>query len=224
VASQTADLFQAQDSTSAAKFRVVANGDVSAGSLGLGFATPYSGVSNSILGILTAGAANVGISVRGSVSQTANLQTWQNSSGTVLASVNSAGDIQTSTAILAGTAGWLSATLSVRPLNQGIIGQVIRGAASQSANLQEWQSSAGSVLTSIGNTGDLRAPALRTTNDWLVAGNVNSGASIRMERATGTAPGTANQIRLQVLTGTTGLRIVAVGPTGTVVTIADNIT
>jgi hypothetical protein len=67
---------------------------MSTGSLGLGYATPYSGVSNSILGILTAGAANIGIAVRGSSGQTADLQVWQNSGGTVVANMQAGGNLK----------------------------------------------------------------------------------------------------------------------------------
>jgi hypothetical protein len=227
VASQTADLFQAQDSTSAAKFRVVANGDVSAGSLGLGFATPYSGVSNSILGILTAGAANVGISVRGSVSQTANLQTWQNSSGTVLASVNSSGDITTSAAIFAGTSTWFTATANIRPLNANVVGAVIRGQASQVSNLQEWQNSAGAVAAFVNPGGLGRFENVGTGNGLAVLGYNASGGHVTLNRATAAMsnPG-ANVGRLYFRDGTnagTLKLVVRAGAAGAETTILDNI-
>ena len=39
------------------------------------------------------GAANIGLIVRGAASQTANLQEWQDSAGTVLARIESTGKI-----------------------------------------------------------------------------------------------------------------------------------
>ena len=57
------------------------------------FGTTTVGSSSNLaarLGILTV-AGTVGIAVRGGASQTANLQEWQNSAGTVLTSVNSGG-------------------------------------------------------------------------------------------------------------------------------------
>jgi hypothetical protein len=43
--------------------------------------------------VQTSAAANKGLIVKGAASQSANLQEWQNSAGTVLAKVNSAGQI-----------------------------------------------------------------------------------------------------------------------------------
>lgn len=123
---QTADLLQAQDSTGAKKTYIAANGDMSTGSLGLGYAAPYSGVSNSILGILTVGAGNKGITVRGAASQTANLQEWQNSAGTILANVASDGLIRGSANIIAqgvvGTTGGAAGNTAIARLQANSAG------------------------------------------------------------------------------------------------------
>jgi hypothetical protein len=111
-------------------------------------------------------AAIAGLVVKGAASQTANLQEWQNSAGTVLASINSSGDITTSAAIFAGTSTWFTATANIRPLNANVIGAVIRGAASQTANLQEWQNSAGTIQASIDSSGQLRSPAILNNNSF----------------------------------------------------------
>lgn len=62
----------------------------------------------------------------------------------------------------------------VSPFNANTVGQIVRGAASQAAHLQEWQSSAGDVLMSISENGYLKikkttAPAdAELDNDELV--------------------------------------------------------
>jgi hypothetical protein len=233
VASQTADLFQAQDSTSTARFRVVANGDVSAGSLGLGFATPYSGVSNSILGILTAGAANVGISVRGSVGQTANLQTWQNSAGAVLSFINQSGSI--SVPFLGSpTAGrsYLqtngdTGALQVIAGSASLKAMVVQGAASQTANLQEWQNSAGTVQARVNASGIILGVSLRTGQQWVQLKEENSGGALSLTKMTSAAGNDGAGIgRIYFRDGTnagTLKLVVRAGAAGAETTILDNI-
>ena len=103
------------------------------------------------------------IVIKGASSQSANLQEWQNSSGTALAYISSDGTIHGGGSFLVdGTYGitniraaTLGGSLNVGTgyaLQQGII---VRGAASQSANLQEWQNSSGTVLASISAAGNL---------------------------------------------------------------------
>jgi hypothetical protein len=53
-----------------------------------------------------------------------------------------------------GTASYLSATLNVQARSATERGTVIRGAASQTANLQEWQNSAGGILTRLDSIGN----------------------------------------------------------------------
>jgi hypothetical protein len=150
--------------------------------------------------------------VRGAASQTANLQEWQNDSGTVLAQVGTPGTItirpvtfsaNQSQAILAaqdtsntwtvGSFRFLSdgsgnprfgfvapnATTELLSLNGNFVGvqtaspsavfqvtsnaagniaTIVRGAASQTANLQEWQNSAGTALSWIDSAGSISLP------------------------------------------------------------------
>ena len=112
-----------------------------------------AGISGGTLGRLNVApfsAAQVVAVIRGAASQTANLTEWQLSSGTVGASISSRGDIYTAYNLQAAVAyigsGYLSAGLSAVPPSASNVGAIIRGAASQSANLQEWQNSSGTVL------------------------------------------------------------------------------
>jgi len=141
--------------------------------------------------VVSQAAATQGLIIKGAASQTADLQQWQDSAGTVLAKIMSNGSLfvnSTGTAndpitiqrasatrfkvdpygnvfavaltagnvvnSIAGTAAGIYAT------SASTIGAVIRGAASQSANLQEWQNSSGTVLSSITNNGFLNTPAI----------------------------------------------------------------
>jgi len=120
------------------------------------------------------------IVVRGTTSQTANLQEWQNSSGTVLTSVDSAGALKISPTAALGYAlidipmpsgqaypgvlnrsgsSWITALnptgldsywqARFQPQNTTTVPLYVKGLASQTANLQEWQNSAGTMQAQI---------------------------------------------------------------------------
>jgi hypothetical protein len=103
------------------------------------------------------------------------------------------------------------------------IGVVVQGAASQTANLQEWRNSAGTVLAKVDQTGGMYTSGFFTNSSLAVLGELNSGGQLRLARSTAAGSGITNQIRMQILTGTTGLKLIAVGPSGTSYTILDNI-
>jgi hypothetical protein len=163
-------------------------------------------------------AGTVGVIVRGGASQTADLEQWQNSAGTVLAKVDASGNIDTSGHVVArgsflessptagvhsgvvagtprvlfadgtaaqnwqidnsgGTFRWFTpgnvrmslqadgrwgvpghganeqALITTQQANR--IALTVKGAASQTASLQEWQDSAGVIKAAIGANGQL---------------------------------------------------------------------
>jgi hypothetical protein len=102
--------------------------------------------------VVTRSAASVPLLLRGATSQSANLFEIQNSSGSGLVSVTSAGNINAIGQARVGTTAGL-AQLAVVSAGSSTIGAVIRGAASQTANLFEWQSSGASVLGSVDANG-----------------------------------------------------------------------
>lgn len=173
-ASQTANLQEWQDSagtmlanvSSSGQFLTprltITNGGNIVDSAGT---TPYFGFGSNQIAIYTRNAAYKGLIIQGSASQTANLQEWQDSAGTVITRVGPSGVIETTvqlsarSALTAGTNNYLSASLSVIPLNASVVGQVIRGAASQTADLQQWQNSAGTVLANISASGVITSTA-----------------------------------------------------------------
>jgi hypothetical protein len=231
-ASQTANLLEFQNSSGTAITYVTASGHITASSGSI--STLYSGgqLSSGTMGYFNATTFAPSVSpivVRGTTSQTADLTQWQNSAGSVLAKVDSAGmlvvgntngTIQVSASATTGLfpttgaglelcAGILSATDLIQAYNRGTsafrtiqyralshnfyvgssgtvslqanssgvginitpsgtslavlaasastVGAIIRGAASQTANLQEWQNSAGTVAASINPSGTFTA-------------------------------------------------------------------
>jgi len=113
------------------------------------------------LSVNTTGTATKGVVVRGVASQSANLTEWQDSSGGTAAFVSSAGLFtlaairQTGSGNLNSFGGAAVASQIVTIFTGGTAnkGLVVQGAASQSANLMEWQNSGGTVIASVSNTG-----------------------------------------------------------------------
>jgi hypothetical protein len=163
----------------------------------------------------SASAATVGATIRGAVSQTADLLDIQNSAGTDLLSVNSAGILN------------MTRALMLTQSNPGEIGIRVRGAASQTANLQEWQNSAGTVLAFVRNDGVIRAPFLSTSTNFLFVGEQNSGGYIGMTRQTAALANIgADRAGIYLRTGTnanTLKLVIRAGATGAETTILDNI-
>ena len=114
---------------------------------------PYINMQSSTSGVLinTRDAANKGLVIQGAASQTANLQEWQDSSGTVLAKVDANGTIQSQyftnrTNVSNAYIGWVSDTLLITNRTASSVPFAIQGAASQSASLTVWQNSSANAL------------------------------------------------------------------------------
>jgi hypothetical protein len=174
------------------------------GAVGIGVTAP-----GAKLQVDTTAAATKGLIVKGFTSQSANAFEYQNSAGTVLTNIDSAGNLTVSTTGNAGVYFSINTTtrwgfyhdsstgyfhlrdfvwdgvsrLMVTPGGNFVLGNsggdqtngpkllvttgpdttgntgaarkgiIVKGSASQSANLQEWQDSAGNVLASIGANG-----------------------------------------------------------------------
>lgn len=145
---------------------------------------PFAWDSNKTLTVGSRYAAGQGLIVKGATSQSANLQEWQSSAGTILASISSAGVIIAPNGVFSnanaassfGGSQINSTILSVHANAAGNTPLRVRGAASQTANLQEWQDSAGSVVSSITVAGDHASSGVVT------------GSVLRSNVAVGTAP------------------------------------
>jgi hypothetical protein len=223
IASQTADLTQWQNSAGTMVARVDKNGSISA---------PYFGPSGSgLLGYLdwtgntptfnTGGASVVGMVLKAAASQSADLLQLQDSAGNTYLRMSTFGGITTN------LGSSFPGRLSVGAGSATTIGAVIRGAASQSANLQEWQNSAGTILARMSSAGIFRASQLLSLNGLASMGEFNNGAIFEFVRATGASynPG-ANRATLYFRDGTnagTLKLVVRAGAAGAETTILDNI-
>jgi hypothetical protein len=123
------------------------------------------------------------LSVRGNSGQTANLQEWQNNSGTVLSSITPSGDLNfgsnlwniktNGTNVIQWQPTQGSMFLSYGSSNPPI---TIQGSSGQTANLTNWQNSSGSILAYIRNDGLLNTPAVLSNYTWI--GGFQSGVSV----------------------------------------------
>jgi len=114
-------------------------------------------------------ATGIPVIAKGFAGQSADLQQWQDSAGSVLAGIGSDGRLKTNIlryldntgtyAQLASGAGW-----TLRPGTSGIVPLTVKGDSGQTADLQQWQNSAGSVLAKV-------------KPDGTVAGNYFQGMS-----------------------------------------------
>lgn len=116
--------------------------------------------------------------IRGAVSQTADLQQWQNSAGTTLSRVAANGTIEAPTGTQLGTGsnlffGSLASTIPI----------VARGRASQTADLQQWQSSAGTALLYVAAGGAVVSKT--TSQDSILFGGSASGTNRLYAQQTG---------------------------------------
>jgi hypothetical protein len=120
---------------------------------------PYLATANTFTGgvqqITTASAATKGLIVKATAGQSVNLFEAQNSSGTAVSRFDASGllVIGTGNQIQFGGVGDVGIYLS----SASAIGIIVRGAASQAANLQEWRNSASAVLAKVASSGNIVA-------------------------------------------------------------------
>jgi hypothetical protein len=216
-ASQTANLQEWQDSGGNILSRVGADGrfystqidvaHVNASSQIRGTYEVYAGAAGP-LGALSAKSwvSNIiTIVARGAASQTADLQQWQSSAGTVLASIDPNGQLRTPQIL--NTASFNNSRLQMTNtgalLDVGVASNVVlrvRGATSQTADLQQWQNSSGTVLAKIDKDGNFTANNVRGSGAFNYVQTLGtkqtniSGASAALVSATITTVGYPVQI------------------------------
>ena len=183
-------------------------------------------VTDAALNVGAPSAATVAQIIRGASGQSADYQQWQTNAGATFMAVTSGGSLYTTGQIRAG-ASTSFAQLSSIATSASTIGLGVRGAASQSANLTEWQNSAGSVLAFLTNGGRLFATEFFTFNTRGMLNERNAGAELRLLRMTSATvnPG-ANFGSLYFRDGTnagTLKLVVRAGAAGAETTILDNI-
>jgi hypothetical protein len=197
---------------------------------------------NAKVSIQSPSATTPGLIVRGFASSSANIQEWQRSDGFVLLNVSYAGDVSagsgSSTAIrfryfdgiAASGTYWdttatNSATFNGRSTTAATM--VIKAAASQTANLQEWQNSAGTVFARFDSYGYFNAYGytLPTSNGSFES--AYGGAFMAMKKTTSAvANPVADVARMYLVAGTTAgtlKLVIKAGTAGAETTILDNI-
>jgi hypothetical protein len=190
-ASQTADALQLQDSGGNTYLNMSVFGGISSNLSGA-----YPGRWSVGAGV----ASTIPLVVRGAASQTADLQQWQNSGGTTLASINNGGGIRTTASIKTTALESVTATLAIQPSATTTIGAVIRGAASQSAHLLQLQDSSGTVLSGVSASGRIYTGTAPLTNSGAQAANISAladAATVTPLVVRGAASQSANLLELQ---------------------------
>jgi hypothetical protein len=168
MASQTGDLQQWQDSAGTVLAKITADGTTTLASGGVdirggssNFTIRNAGTTayyvNSSLLVGTGYSAGIGVVIRGNGSQTADLQQWQSSGGVSVAKISAYGDLTIPDSRIAlGSSSLLGNTfLFVNSAYNTYTPIVARGASGQTANLQEWQDSSGTLLSAIDKAGNL---------------------------------------------------------------------
>jgi hypothetical protein len=150
---------------------------------------PFLDFSSTYLEINARTATNKALIVKGAASQTANLQEWQDSSANVLSSFDQFGRLRVRTT----TTSAFSAAITAA--SAGTVGLMVQGAASQTADLQQWQNSAGTVLAKVDSAGRIittlgtQTPLLYDTGGTLAAINFGSTRNVGLFSLTGSFGG-----------------------------------
>jgi hypothetical protein len=161
---QTADLLQIQNSTPSTLLSVSSNGSLTAPSLTVSSGGTYG--TGSIYA-----DSNWGMIFRARTASPVNAQyRWANSADGELMRLDNSGRLIVSNSLSGSTQG--TAQIEARAVNATTIGAIIRGATSQSANLQEWQTSTPTTVASISATG-----AFTSAGDITAENNLRSSYS-----------------------------------------------
>jgi len=180
--SQSANLQEWQNSAGSVRLAVSSYGTLFSYTEAV-FSNLLNGAGTALL-VKTNNAGGKPLIAQGAASQTANLQEWQNSAGTVLSKINSDGSFQTGGGawtkidttygqVAIRTDGSLLGSLSVGTGSPSLVGIVVRGAASQTADLQQWQNSSGTVLAQVDKDGNVN-----TTKSFVQSGTIGTTYAI----------------------------------------------
>lgn len=110
-------------------------------------------------------SSTVPLTIRAAVDQAANLQQWQSSAGSNIAAIFSDGATSYSGYLSVGSITKSTTTANAIQIGNSLHrGVTIRGAASQSANLQEWQSNQGIALARVDSAGKMFSKGKEVVN------------------------------------------------------------
>jgi hypothetical protein len=88
--------------------------------------------------------------------------------------------------LIASSSESCDSQLFVRPSSAGTIGQIVKGAVSQTANLQEWQDSAGTVAASLNLGNAASTSSLLLAGTWFTGGSTTTTKPQLLVEPTGT--------------------------------------
>ena len=124
------------------------------GTVGFGSATVAAAVQASIT---PRSIGTKGLVVKALANQVNNLQEWQDSTGSTLSRIDPSGRIATAGNLAVGSTSIITTNQAqITSTSATNIGLVVKGAASQSANLQEWQDSTPSLVAAVRSDGKLK--------------------------------------------------------------------
>jgi hypothetical protein len=151
--------------------------------------SPASEFNGAWLSVSSVFNTNPAIVARGVASQSADLQQWQNSAGSILASIRNDGYVTSAgfNGPIHGGGYFVNGTaVSAKSYAAGNLVVAIRGAAGQTGNLTEWQTDTGTANSWVNSYGGAKFPDLRVNTDstlaqlGVVVGNATTvGAVIR---------------------------------------------
>jgi hypothetical protein len=246
IASQTANLTEWQNSAGTVRTLIDSGGGINTNAnnnfnAASGFGGLGAFTNSSIIAISTNTASYIGLLIRGMASQTGDLQQWQNSAGTVIGKITADGGVNLASGSVdiregggnftirnAGTTAYFTnSSLLVGTGYSAGIGVIIRGNGSQTADLQQWQSSAGTVIVKVDAYGYI------TSNGAILPSGNGSfesaygGAFMAMKKVTSAvANPVADVARMYLVAGTnagTLKLVIKAGAAGAETTILDNI-
>jgi hypothetical protein len=177
---------------------------------------------------LTAVSTAVALTVNAQTSGTANTVEVYDNAGGRKVTVNQFGNITFAGALNASNAITSTYSALFTPTTSATVPVVVRGAASQSGDLQQWQSSGTAILANISSAGNIFGNSLRTNSSVMLIGTENSGAYAQFTKASSTlaVPGATGYAKMYFRDGTTGgtlKLVVRAGTAGAETTILDNI-
>lgn len=137
------------------------------------------GSSDASMYIYPATATQAGLVIRGVVSQSANMQEWQDNGGGLRAKLDNGGGLYAQAGIFAATNPpvYLGARLSAIASGPGEMALVLNAAASQTADIQQWRTSTGTVLAQVFAGGGLAAQSLTLLGATVTTATPSSGAA-----------------------------------------------
>jgi hypothetical protein len=124
--------------------------------------------------------ANVPLIVKGMVGQTADLQQWQNTGGSAVAKISATGTLTADGLSVNSSAAFTvnssTGQTMITAAAAATIASIVKGAASQTADLMQWRNSSNTVLASI------------TSGGWILGGIVRdvAGSGPYFSMGTGT--------------------------------------